>query len=413
MTIIKIQIYSGPIIRAQGRGIPSEGQIIFKPSQTWILKNSLNNEELILCQVQPGQGMRGTQDQLENCGGLGPGKIIINFNLPAFGVGHKEFTLQEGLWFLFHSMEICCKQICQLHKLALCDLSQLSQDWCMTPTNNESLLRFGHWSRIIEAGQATGYTGAGEWRGHEGHEAGRAWVCDGWHGREGRNNSWQSKRTWQHPRSHRQNIGITRTTVNLEELDGATPTEAPGRKILVGRVLLRIWTTASTIELMDKGATEPEGAVGTTISLGDNRGKSSELSPVDKLLLVEWGGFFHDVQSNKSSDKWDEQKIRQQARKQWSTNGEILFSQLRSATQGQPYNYAIWAASTLLGQVEEKGIRTTTWWWRREGMEMPRLMIEERQSVLSGTETQLANEAIRKRWERLNYYSSTDNARLT
>lgn len=36
-----------------------------------------------------------------------------------------------------------------------------------------------------------------------------------------------------------------------------------------------------------QGATGPEGAIETTISMGDNKGKSSELSPVDKLLLVE------------------------------------------------------------------------------------------------------------------------------
>jgi len=91
------------------------------------------------------QGIRGTQDQLENCEGLGPGKNTLNFNLPAFGVGHKEFTLQEGLWFLFHSAKIYRKQIRQLHELALYDLlGQISVDWCMTRTDNKSLLRLGH-----------------------------------------------------------------------------------------------------------------------------------------------------------------------------------------------------------------------------------------------------------------------------
>lgn len=79
----------------------------------------LNNEELVLCQVQATQGIRGTQDQLENCEGLGPGKNILNFNLPAFDVRHKEFTLQEDLWFLFHSAKIYRKQI---RELALYDL---------------------------------------------------------------------------------------------------------------------------------------------------------------------------------------------------------------------------------------------------------------------------------------------------
>ena len=58
-------------------------------------------------------------------------------------------------------------------------------------------------------------------------------------------------------------------------------------KIMVGRVLLCTQTTASMIELTNKGATGPERAIETTISVGDNKGKSSELSPVDKLLLVE------------------------------------------------------------------------------------------------------------------------------
>ena len=145
MKIIQIQIHFGAIIKAQGSRIPSEGQIIFKPSQTLTFMGCLNNEELILHQVQPTQGIRGTQDQLENCEGLGPGKNILNFNLPAFGVGHKEFILQEGLWFLFHSAKIYRKQISQLHKLVLYDLlSQFSRDWCMTWTDNKSLVKLGH-----------------------------------------------------------------------------------------------------------------------------------------------------------------------------------------------------------------------------------------------------------------------------
>lgn len=53
--------------------------------------------------------MRGTQDKLENREGLSPSKNILDFNLPAFYVGHQEFTLQEGLWFLIPSSEIDCK----------------------------------------------------------------------------------------------------------------------------------------------------------------------------------------------------------------------------------------------------------------------------------------------------------------
>ena len=66
----------------------------------------LNKEELILRQVQPTQGIRGTQDQLENCEGLNPSKNVLNFNLPVFGVGQEQFTLQKGLWFLFHCAKI-------------------------------------------------------------------------------------------------------------------------------------------------------------------------------------------------------------------------------------------------------------------------------------------------------------------
>ena len=115
MKIIQTQIHFGPIIKAQGSSIPSKGQIVFKPSQTLILMGRLNNEELILHQVQPMQGKTGTQDQLENCEGLSPCKSILNFNLSAFGIGHEQFSLQKGLWFLFHSAKIDCKQIRQLH----------------------------------------------------------------------------------------------------------------------------------------------------------------------------------------------------------------------------------------------------------------------------------------------------------
>ena len=66
-----------------------------------MLTGRLNNEELILRQVQPTQGKSGTQDQIENCEGLGPLKNILNFNLSAFGIGYVQFSLQKGLWFLF------------------------------------------------------------------------------------------------------------------------------------------------------------------------------------------------------------------------------------------------------------------------------------------------------------------------
>ena len=61
--------------------------------------------------------------------------------------------------------------------------------------------------------------------------------------------------------------------------------------MMVGRVLPSARTTASAIESTAKGATGPEGAVETTVGAEDNRGKSSERSPADKLLLVEPGGF--------------------------------------------------------------------------------------------------------------------------
>ena len=60
-----------------------------------MLTGRLNNEQLILRQVQPTQGKSGTQDQLENCEGLGPSKNILNFNLSAFGVGHEQFSFQK------------------------------------------------------------------------------------------------------------------------------------------------------------------------------------------------------------------------------------------------------------------------------------------------------------------------------
>ena len=104
----------------------------------------LNNEELILRQVQPTQGKSGTQDKLENCEGLSPRKDILNFNLSAFGIGHKQFSLQKGLLLLFHSAKIDCQQICQFDELALYDLlSQFSWDWSMHRTNNESFLGLG------------------------------------------------------------------------------------------------------------------------------------------------------------------------------------------------------------------------------------------------------------------------------
>ena len=142
--LMLIQIHFGPIIKACGSSIPSKGQIVFKPSQTRMLKGCLNNEELILRQVQPTQGESGTQDQLENCEGLSLCKNIINFNLSLFGIGHKHFSLQKGLWFLFHHVKIDHKQIRQLHELVLYDLlSQFSWVWSMTRTNNESFLGLG------------------------------------------------------------------------------------------------------------------------------------------------------------------------------------------------------------------------------------------------------------------------------
>ena len=101
-----------------------------------MLTGRLNNEELILRQVQPTQGRSGPQDQLENCESLCPGKNILNFNLSAFGIGHEQFSLQKGLWFLFHSAKIDRQQVCQSDKLALYDLlSQFSWDWSMPRTN--------------------------------------------------------------------------------------------------------------------------------------------------------------------------------------------------------------------------------------------------------------------------------------
>ena len=109
-----------------------------------MLTGRLNNEELILRQVQPTQGKSGTLDQLENCEGLSPRKDILNFSLSAFGIGYEQFSLQKGLWFLFHSAKIDCQQICQFDELALYDLlSQFSWDWSMPRTNNESFLGLG------------------------------------------------------------------------------------------------------------------------------------------------------------------------------------------------------------------------------------------------------------------------------
>ena len=61
--------------------------------------------------------------------------------------------------------------------------------------------------------------------------------------------------------------------------------------MMVGRGVPSTQTPASTIESMAKGTTRPEGAIETTISAGDNRGKFYDRSPADKLLLVERGGF--------------------------------------------------------------------------------------------------------------------------
>ena len=109
-----------------------------------MLTGLLNNEELILRQVQPTQGKSGTQDQLENCEGLSPRKNILNFNLSALGIGYKQFSLQKGLWFLFHSAKIDHRQICQFDKLALYDLlSQFSWVLSMPRTNNERFLGRG------------------------------------------------------------------------------------------------------------------------------------------------------------------------------------------------------------------------------------------------------------------------------
>ena len=72
--------------------------------------------------------------------------------------------------------------------------------------------------------------------------------------------------------------------------------------MMVGRVLPSAQTTASAIKSTAKGATGPEGAVETTIGVWDNRGKSSEQSPADKLLLVERGGFGMMYNETKTSD---------------------------------------------------------------------------------------------------------------
>ena len=93
----------------------------------------LNNEELT---GPTNAGKSGTQDQLENCEGLSPHKDILEFNLSAFGIGYEQFSLQKGLWFLFHSAKIDRQQICQCDKLVLYDLlSQFSWDWSMPRTN--------------------------------------------------------------------------------------------------------------------------------------------------------------------------------------------------------------------------------------------------------------------------------------
>ena len=109
-----------------------------------MLTGCVNNEELILHQVQPVQGKSDTQDSWKIVKGLSPCKNILNFYLSAFGIGYEQFSLQKGLWFLFHSAKIDRQQVCQSDKLALYDLlSQFSWDWSMPRTNSESFLRFG------------------------------------------------------------------------------------------------------------------------------------------------------------------------------------------------------------------------------------------------------------------------------
>ena len=113
---------------------------------------------------------------------------------------------------------------------------------------------------------------------------------------------------------------------------------------MVGRVFLSTQTTASVIESTAKGATGPEEA-----GAEDNTGNFSEQSPVDKLFLVERGGFGIMYNQNKNQQRARERPTnasQQRARKPWSTTGEILLvvfvllwvvlPQLGTATLGPP-----------------------------------------------------------------------------
>ena len=119
----------------------------------------------------------------------------------------------------------------------------------------------------------------------------------------------------------------------------------------VGRVFLSTQTTASVIESTAKDATGPEEAFETTISAEDNTGNFSEQSPVDKLFLVERGGFGIMYNQNKNQQRARERPSnasQQRARKPRSTTGEILLvvfvlsllwvvlPQLGTATLGPP-----------------------------------------------------------------------------
>ena len=68
--------------------------------------------------------------------------------------------------------------------------------------------------------------------------------------------------------------------------------------MMVGRVFLSTRTTASVIESTAKGATGPEEA-----GAEDNTGNFSEQSPVDKLFLVERGGFGIMYNQNKNQQR--------------------------------------------------------------------------------------------------------------
>ena len=117
----------------------------------------------------------------------------------------------------------------------------------------------------------------------------------------------------------------------------------------VGRVFLSTQTTASVIELTAKGATGPEEAFETTIGAEDNTGNFSEQSPVDKLFLVERGGFgimYNQTKNQQRARERQTNATQQRARKPRSTTGEILLvvfvllwvvlPQLGTATLGPP-----------------------------------------------------------------------------